>query len=372
MTLKSSVNFNRRFLFGFIVLISPNYQKVFSNITPSYSYDWLLEAYSKHPKYWPKPSIDPSVNWQELGILKINNQELNPTQQIYTNLGKKLFFDPRISANKTISCASCHRPDSGWADNKRLSIGHNELKSKRNTPSIANLSEFNSFFWDGRAKSIQKQILSPLTNPREMNISLKELTKRVNELKEYRKKFEQITNRESVSVNDITLAIASYERTIKTKPSRFDKFLAKKISLNEDEIRGLHLFRTKARCMNCHHGTYFTDNKFHNIGLTYYGRKFQDLGRYEITKNPEDVGRFKTPSLRNVMNTGPWMHNGLFRDMNGILNMYSFGGERTSRKISKSSHDPLYPKKSYLLKPFSISKEERKSIIAFLNAISTE
>jgi cytochrome c peroxidase len=128
----------------------------------------------------------------------------------------------------------------------------------------------------------------------------------------------------------------------------------------------MHLFRTKAGCMNCHYGATFSDKKFHNLGLTYYKRKYQDLGRYEYTKQPEDVGKFKTPGLRGVLNTKPWMHNGFFGDLTGLLNFYNAGGVQTK----KNNLDALSPKTSNLLKPLSLNNEEISALIAFLQAIS--
>ena len=140
-------------------------------------------------------------------------------------------------------------------------------------------------------------------------------------------------------------------------------------ALNDEEIQGLDLFRRKARCINCHNGTYFTDEQFHNIGLTYYGREYEDLGRYNVTKLAKDVGRFKTPSLRDVMKTGPWMHNGLFDNMTGIINMYNSGMHQLDDK-AKDKSDTLYPKTDVILQPLKLTKEEKQALVAFLDAIT--
>ena len=140
--------------------------------------------------------------------------------------------------------------------------------------------------------------------------------------------------------------------------------------MSNEAIQGLHLFRTKARCINCHNGPLFSDGDFHNIGLTYYQRPFEDLGRYNITKKPADVGRFRTPSLREVMLTRPWMHNGLFDDMEGIINMYNAGGAK-ARPKGEQVNDPLYPKLDPLLKPLHLTPQERESVVAFLQTLTT-
>ncbi|MFD2966530.1 cytochrome-c peroxidase [Sphingobacterium bambusae] len=135
-------------------------------------------------------------------------------------------------------------------------------------------------------------------------------------------------------------------------------------------MHGLHLFRTKARCINCHNGPLFTDNDFHNIGFSLYGEDKQDLGRYTHTKNPADVGKFKTASLRNVAKTGPWLHNGMFQDLRGLLNTYNRGMPRPKRKAAQQD-DPLFPETSVHLKPLALSTDEIDALLAFLDAIST-
>lgn len=135
-------------------------------------------------------------------------------------------------------------------------------------------------------------------------------------------------------------------------------------------LRGLHLFRTKARCMNCHNGALLTDNSFHNIGLTYYGREYEDLGRYKVTHNPEDVGKFKTPSLRDVIRTRPWMHNGLFDNIEGVLNIYNSG--MPIKPKPGQENDPLFPKTDTLIKKLNLTKAEKTDLIAFLESITAQ
>ena len=170
----------------------------------------------------------------------------------------------------------------------------------------------------------------------------------------------------------IAMAIATFERTIVGGRSRFDSFVTgkNKNSLADDAMRGLHLFRTTARCANCHNGPNFTDEQLHNLGLSYYGREFEDLGRYVITKKPSDVGKFKTPSLRNVARTGPYMHNGLFDELNGVLSMYNAGMPTLRRRESQES-DPLFPDhKDPLLKPLGLNAHDKADLIAFLESLT--
>src|SRR5690606_19628673 len=176
---------------------------------------------------------------------------------------------------------------------------------------------------------------------------------------------------EDFSMPEVLKALAAFQRTLVSRRSRFDEFLDGNYkALTDQEIRGLHLFRTKARCMNCHHGQYFTDEQFHNIGLTYFQRKYEDLGRYEVTGNPNDVGKFRTPSLRDVMNTGPWMHNGLFDNIIGVLNMYNSGMGMNDPKTDQERANPLHPRVDPLMKKLDLNKEEIQQIAAFLEAIT--
>src|SRR5690606_31013123 len=131
-----------------------------------------------------------------------------------------------------------------------------------------------------------------------------------------------------------------------------------------------HLFRTKARCMNCHFGPYFTDEQFHNIGLTYYKRKYEDLGRYGVTNDPEDVGRFRTPSLRDVMHNDPWMHNGLFSNIMGIVNIYNSGMHMIDPSPEEKAADPLHPFTDPILRPLELTDDEKEAVVAFLGAIT--
>ncbi|SUP53655.1 Cytochrome c551 peroxidase precursor [Weeksella virosa] len=157
------------------------------------------------------------------------------------------------------------------------------------------------------------------------------------------------------------MALAEFQKTIKSQTSRFDKFIdGNYTALTDEEIYGMHIFRTKARCMNYHFGKNLTDESFHNIGLTYYKREYEDLGLYAITKNPDDTGKFKTPSLRDLMITRPWMHNGLFDTLEGIVNIYNSGMQMNSPTPEQKIADPMHSVTDSLLKPLNLSKVEKK------------
>ncbi len=333
-------------------------------------YQKLDKLYSQDPSKWPTPTVDSTIVWQELGMVPKPKYNGKKPSKAMLALGKQLFFDNRISQTKQFSCASCHHPDQNFTDNRRVSSGFEFKQGKRNAPTILNLSYVDHLFWDGRANSLEAQVLGPIQNPVEMNTPLDTVVARVSEIKGYRKAFKKVFKKNTIDINDIAVAIANYERSLVSRPSKFDYYLKKKRKLNESELRGLHLFRTKAKCMNCHNGPLLTDNKFHNLGLTYYGRKYEDLGRYEVTKKAEDIGKFRTPSLRDVMRTRPWMHNGLFDNMTGILNMYNMGMPRPKRKKNQLN-DSLFPQTSKLLTKLELSKDEIQDIIAFLHSISS-
>lgn len=334
--------------------------------------DSLRKIYAKPPSQWPKPTIDSGVKYTELGILPPSPINLkNDSIKKIVDLGRMLFFDPRLSESNQISCSSCHVPDLNWADGREVSIGHDHAPNTRNAPSLENVWFYKRLFWDGRANSLEEQAESPLTSKIEMHQDMKVLPKKLKQIKGYRTLFTAAFGDDKINTERIFKSLADFQRTIVSRKSDFDRFLeGNKNSLTDQQLVGLHLFRTKARCVNCHNGPLFTDNDFHNVGLTYYGRKYEDLGLYNVTKKPEDVGKFKTPSLRNVMRTGPWFHNGLFGDMDGILNMYNVGMP-VQRVKPEQENDPLLPKNDKLLRGLRLSKGERDAVVAFLQAITT-
>lgn len=339
----------------------------------------LRKIYSQASKYWPVAEIDEGVEVEEIGLLAaIPFPENNPYSDEKFDLGKRLFNDGNLSRSKQIACASCHDRDLGWADGRKASFGHDRQRGNRNSPTIENVAYSEHFFWDGRAATLEQQALLPIQDPIEMNFTLVELEQRLNKDSSYRKAFKVAFDDDRVTANKIALSLATYQRTIVSRRSDFDRFLLApkqkterlkaiyRAAISDKAIHGLHLFRTKARCMNCHYGPTFSDQKFHNIGLTYYKRKYQDLGRYQHTQLPSDVGKFKTPGLRGVMNTAPWMHNGFFANMTGVLNIYNAGGV----VIKKNKEDPLSPETSTLLKPLSLTREEISALVEFLKSIS--
>lgn len=338
-----------------------------------YSISELKKLYSSgdHSK-WPKATLDSSVvDFEDIGVLpEVTFPANNPYTKAKRELGKMLFFDPRLSGSQQISCASCHDPELGWGDGKRVSNGHDRTAGTRNSKPIINVAFSKMLFSDGRAATLEEQAKFPIADVKEMNNHMDIAVKNIQKIEGYKKFFNSAYGDEKVTEEKILQAIATFERTVVSRKSRFDKFIeGDTTQLSDREINGLHLFRTKARCINCHNSSYFSDNQFHNAGLTYYKRKYEDLGRYNITQNLADVGSFKTPSLREIVHTGPYMHNGLFPQLRGVLNLYNAGMPNLKPK-GDQVNDKLFPVTSPLLKKLNLNEEELQDLEAFLKSIS--
>ncbi|TXH22341.1 MAG: cytochrome-c peroxidase [Chitinophagaceae bacterium] len=332
--------------------------------------DSLRVLYSKPISEWPKPIIDSGVKWQELSVIPVDTTWMLVEKDPVTRLGMFLFFDPRLSSSNQISCSSCHDPDMAWQDSRVVALGHDHLQGARNTQSLLNVFIFPKLFWDGRANSFKSQMVEPLSAHHEMNTDVPALSGKLSKIAGYKPLFKKAFGNSEISFNKIAKSLEAFQRTIKSRTTKFDQFAAGKNNVfNDDEIAGLHLFRTKARCMNCHNGTYFTDLDFHNIGLTYYKRKFEDLGLYKVTKKKEDIGKFRTPSLRELERTRPWMHNGLFDDLMGVVNMYNSGMPQLA-KTNAEKADSLFPKTDKLMKPLHLTVKEKEQLVAFLNTLN--
>lgn len=333
----------------------------------------LRKLYSRPLSEWPKPTLDPGVVHAEFKPLpKLDSSYFALMRSPKVTLGKMLFFDPMLSGSNQISCSSCHNPQTSWADHQTVPVGNDHLVGTRNAISLLNVYARKTFFWDGRAKSLQEQAIAPIEAHNEMAMDQVALPKKLAKIKAYQDLFLQAYGTKEITMHKITQSLTDFQLTLTSRRSRFDEFLdGKYTALTDQEITGMHLFRTKARCMNCHSGQFFTDEEFHNIGLTYYKRKkYEDWGRYHVTKDPADIGKFRTPSLRDVMNTAPWMHNGLFDSMIGVINMYNSGMHMIDPTPEKKALDPNYPFTDPLLKKLELTATEIRDIEAFLQAIT--
>ena len=341
-----------------------------------YTIDQLRERYSSgQPQTWPKANVDagPAKNFKDIGKLaSVDFPKSNPFSKEKVLLGKMLFFDPRLSLSRQIACASCHDPELGWGDGKHLAYGHNRQNGKRNSMTILNTGYYDRLFWDGRASSLENQVQFPVQDQAEMAQGLNAMVRNVKKIKGYTAYFEAAFGTKEVSLDAIQQAIATFERTVTSRNSRFDLFVnGNKTILKDDEVMGLHLFRTKARCINCHNTPLFSDNQFHNDGQALYGSKQEDFGHYYLSGKQEDIGAFRTPSLRETKLTGPWMHHGNFPTLRDVVEYYN-GGNPSPIQRSVKVNESKRPIPSPLLKKLNLTKDERLQLEAFLGTISTQ
>lgn len=326
---------------------------------------------------WPVAELHESVDkakFQDIGVLPaVPYPVYNPYSKEKESLGKILFFDPRLSKSGQIACASCHNPELGWTDNLTRSFGHDRQTGKRNSMTILNSAYATSLFWDGRAKSLEDQAQFPVADPLEMNEKLTIAVDKIAKIKGYNTLFTAAFGDKKVSLERIQYAIATFERSINSPKSKFDQFVSGKSDIYTDQqVKGMHLFRTKAQCINCHNTPYFSDNQFHNDGQTLFGTKNEDFGRYNVTKNASDIGKFRTPTLREAVNTKPWMHHGHFPSLLDVVELYNLGNPSpVQKKYLGTARDSLIPKVDPALKKLDLSKEEISDLLAFIETLST-
>jgi cytochrome c peroxidase len=257
-----------------------------------------------------------------------------PADPAVVALGKRLFYDPILSIDQTVSCSSCHDPRFGFADRQRLSTGVGGKHGTRNAPTIANAAYFPLNFWDGRAPNLEKQAEAPVENPVEMAHSLTGVEQRLNADAAWRARFKQAFARDEITYAQVAQALAAFERTLLVANSPFDRWYYghDEAAMSDSAKRGFDIFRDPARgnCIACHEVgpdyALFTDGKFHNIGIGYVENGWRDEGRYAITHDIADRGAFKTPSLRNVARTAPYMHDGSLLTLDDVMAFYSNGG----------------------------------------------
>ena len=284
----------------------------------------------------------------------------NPMTQEKIELGRALYFDVRLSANDTIACATCHSPKLAFTDGQPVSMGIGTQKGGRSAPTVINRVFSKAQFWDGRVPSLEEQAKGPITNPIEMGMpSHAKVVQKLNDIEGYRKWFRKVFGTD-VTLDGIAKAIAAFERTVLSGNSPVDRYnyLGDEKALSADAIRGMKLFKEKANCTQCHAGFNFTDEEFHNIGIGWDGSK-PDLGLYAISKKTEDIGAFKTPTVREIANTGPYMHDGRFATLRQVIDFYDQGGLANPFLDSQ-------------IKKLNLTDQEKVDIIEFLRSLSGE
>lgn len=277
-------------------------------------------------------------------------------------LGEKLFFDPILSKDRTISCASCHKPEFAFADTSAVSLGVGGTKGERNTPGITNLSGRPNLFWDGRSASLEHQALQPIQNPVEMDLSIEEAVKRLNDDHIYAAAFQRLFKGPATEKH-LATALAAFERTMETANSPYDRYInGDDNAISAAAIRGRMLFIGKANCNTCHSGEDFTADRFKSIGL-YNGKDLNDAGRFVVTKDSAHLGDFKIPGLRNVALTAPYMHNGMFKTLREVIVYYN----DPDAVVKNGKNRDLA-----LSKPLGLTNEEISDIEAFLKTLTDD
>lgn len=285
------------------------------------------------------------------------NNQLNKTR---IELGKKLFFDPRLSGDGNMSCATCHNPMLGWSDGLPTGKGFKSMVLGRASPTIINTGFNDIQMWDGRKSSLEDQAMGPMEATFEMNMDTTKLFKWINTNKGYKKLFkEAYPESTEITADTLSKAMASYERTVVSNNSPFDRWVKGDANaMTKQQINGFMLFTGKANCEACHSAPNFTDNGFHNVGLASWGNEEPDMGRYAQKPLKLMKGAFKTPTLRNIEQTAPYFHDGSSASMIDVVDHYNQGG------VVKTNLSPN-------MKKLNLSVEEMNDLVVFMNALTS-
>jgi cytochrome c peroxidase len=294
-----------------------------------------------------------------LGLLPVQFPRENPYSPAKAELGKLLYFDPRLSADGTVSCATCHDPQRGFTDGAAVSTGIRGQKGGRSAPTVINRAYGLIQFWDGRAKSLEEQAGGPMQNPIEMGNTHGGVVSKLQSIAGYRPLFEKAFGSADFTIDHVTMAIATYERTVLSGNSPYDRYKAgNKKALSAAQVRGMGVYFDKAKCDQCHEGVNLTLNSFHNLGVG-MDKPNPDLGRYGITKDERDWGAFKTPTLRDISRTAPYMHDGSLKTLAEVVDFYDKGG------IANKNLDER-------IKPLKLTDAEKADLVEFLKSLDGE
>jgi cytochrome c peroxidase len=341
-----------------------NFSKRACSLVPSalalFSLAGLLQmVLAQSPPAGDKPPKPP------LGLPPVIWPEDNPYSAAKVELGRFLYFDTRISSDNSTSCASCHAPEKAFTDNAPVSTGIGGQKGGRSAPTVINRAYSTQQFWDGRAASLEDQAIGPIANPIEMT-SNKTATEahdacvaRLRGVPGYVALFEKAFGTKSITIELVGKAIATFERTVYSGNAPFDKYNNGDTSaMNESQVRGMKLFFGRLACDSCHIGFNFTDGSYENIGIG-MDKPNPDLGRFVVSGKEEDRGAFKTPTLRDIEHTGPYMHDGSLKTLEEVVEHYNKGGIKN-------------PHLDQRIKPLNMTDQEKKDLVAFLKALSGE
>ncbi|RFC54934.1 cytochrome-c peroxidase [Brumimicrobium aurantiacum] len=269
------------------------------------------------------------------------------------SLGEKLFFDPKLSYNNTISCASCHQPNRAFTDGKKRSIGIHRRSGKRNAPTLWNVKNQDKFMWEGGVKTLELQAIVPLQDTNEMGVLVADLFPKLSDIPYYDSLAHILYDRD-FDPFVLTRALGAYQRSLYAENSAFDDWRNRNSLKDSALVRGYEIFTEKLNCVQCHGGKQFTNNALENNGLYSI---YKDQGYYMISGDSSDIGKFKVPTLRNIEITAPYMHDGSFQTLEEVVKHYEKGGAKHSNQ-------------SELITPFSLSEKERKDLLYFLNSLT--
>jgi len=301
-----------------------------------------------------------------LGLPPVPIPAENPPTEETIALGRRLYYDTALSVDSTVSCSTCHMPGMEFTDGKRVSNGVGGKEGTRNAPTVMNAAYFTLQFWDGRAVSLETQSEGPVANPVEMAHSLNGVVTRLSQDPSYIEAFAKAFGPGPITYLKVEKCLASFERTILSGNSPFDRYYygGDKSAMTEAQIRGLQLFvdSRKGNCAACHtvgdHYSLFTDNKFHNIGVGFDNDVTNDKGRAAISGNAQETGAFRTPSLRNVALTAPYMHDGSMRTLKEVMDFY-VGAGNSNPYLDKEIHSLDF-----------LTGQERQDLIELMQALT--
>ncbi len=276
------------------------------------------------------------------------------------DLGRHLFFDPRLSGDGNMSCATCHNPGLGWSDGLATGLGVKSMVLGRASPTIVNSAYVTILMWDGRKKTLEDQAMGPMEANVEMNMDTGKLFKWLNSNPGYQRMFESAYPGEGINAGSLSKAMAAFERTVIMNDSPFDKWLGgDKKAMTEQQVRGFGIFidPAKGNCAACHSAPNFSDDSFHNIGLAAWGKVNPDMGRYGIKPIARMKGAFKTPQIRGVALTAPYFHDGSAKTLMDVVEHYNKGGVVTTNLTSE-------------MKPLNLSAQDKGDLVAFMHALT--
>lgn len=317
---------------------------------------YLAHGWSRaaNPKLFPTKPETPK------GLVPIIWPEDNEYSPEKAELGWLLFFDKRLSSDGTVSCASCHMIKHGFSNGEAVATGIRGLKGGRNSPTVINRAYSGTQFWDGRARDLEDQVVGPIQNPIEMDNTLDNVVKTLSEIPGYRKRFKEVFGSDKIDIKDVAKAVATFERMVVSGNSSYDRFKAgDQDALTDSQKAGMKIFfSNKARCDTCHESINFSNSMYANVGVG-MDKKEPDLGRFNVTKDEKDKGAFKTPTLRDLLDTAPYMHDGSMKTLEEVVEHYNKGGIK-----NKWLHQDI--------KPLDLTPEQKKNLVDFLKALQGE